>query len=117
MRFDYSRRDVLSISVKPARPPDQTAPEMRTGGFSVEELQTPAQGRPPLPPQFAILKPPVEQEEPLHAELRSFLEATRRLRPPVVTLQDGRRALAVALDILTQIEAHAKQAKLENLSQ
>jgi predicted dehydrogenase len=117
--IDYSRRDVLSISVQPptASQPGQVAPEIRTGAFRAEDIARVAQGDRPLPPQFAINKPPVEQEEPLHAELRSFLSAVRRVNAPVITLEDGRRALALALDILTQIEEHTRRARLQNLHQ
>jgi predicted dehydrogenase len=117
--IDYSRRDVLSISVQPptASQPGQEAPEIRTGAFRVEDIARMAKSTPPLPPQFAIHKPPIEQEEPLHAELRSFLGAVRRVNAPVVTMEDGRRALALALDILTQIEEHTRRARLQNLHQ
>jgi len=115
--IDYSRRDVLSISVQPptASQPGQEAPEIRTGAFRAEDIARMTKSTPPLPPQFAIGKPPIEQEEPLHAELRSFLSAVRRVNAPVVTLEDGRRALALALDILTQIEEHTRRARLQNL--
>ena len=39
---------------------------------------------------------PVENEEPLKRELADFVEAIRTRRPPMVTGQDGRRALALA---------------------
>jgi hypothetical protein len=32
---------------------------------------------------------------------------------PIVPIEDGRRALAVALEILSQIEEHARKVKLE----
>ena len=117
--IDYSRQDVLSISVKPptASQPDQNVADIRTGVLNLAELMKTSQGQATLPAQFAINKPPVEQEEPLRAELRSFIGAVRRMNGPLVTLQDGRRALAVALDILTQIEEHARRAKLQNLQQ
>jgi predicted dehydrogenase len=116
--IDYTRQDVLSISVKPptASQPDQ-APEIRTGTFDVETVKHLAQSEAGLPPQFAINKPPIDKEEPLHAELKSFINAVRRLNAPVVTLEDGRRALAVALDILVQIEEHSRRAQLQNLHQ
>jgi predicted dehydrogenase len=118
--IDYTRQDVLAISVKPpsgGEPAAAPAPEIRTGAFSVENLARIASGDHPLPPQFAIQKPPIEKEEPLHAELRSFLHAVRRTEAPVVTLEDGRRALAVALDILAQIDEHSRRAQLRNLHQ
>ncbi len=117
--IDYTRQDVLSIAVKPptASQPDQAAPEIRTGAFDVETLTRVVHGEHALPPQFAISKPPADKEEPLHAELNSFIHAVRRLNAPVVTLEDGRRALAVALDILAQIEEHNRRAQVQNLHQ
>lgn len=47
---------------------------------------------------------PVEREEPLLAELRSFLECVRHGTPPVVGGQEGREALAVALRIIKSIK-------------
>ena len=116
--IDYTRQDVLSISVKPptASQPDQRL-DIRTGAFRAEDVILATQGERPLPTQFAMNKPPVEQEEPLRAELRSFIGAVRRMNGPVVTFQDGRRALAVALDIVSQIEEHARRAKLRHLHQ
>ena len=115
---DYARRDVLSISVKPpAAHGDEQAPDVRTGMLPLHEMMKAAKSGPTLPPEFAINKPPLDDEEPLRAELRSFIDAARRMTPPIVTLDDGRRALAVALDILGQIEEHAKRAKLANLSE
>ena len=54
-------------------------------------------------------------EEPLHAELKSFLESVQRRSPPMVTLDDGRRALAVALDIVAAINEHGRKVDLERL--
>ena len=44
--------------------------------------------------------------EPLRAEIESFLEAAARNTRPIVSGEDGRRALALALRTLEQIEAH-----------
>ncbi|MGH7474732.1 MAG: Gfo/Idh/MocA family protein [Longimicrobiales bacterium] len=44
--------------------------------------------------------------EPLRAELDSFVAAVRGEAPVPVTGADGRRALAVALDIISRIEGH-----------
>jgi len=48
----------------------------------------------------------------LHSELKSFLEAVRRRTTPVVSLDDGRKALAVALEILSSIDQHSRRAGL-----
>ena len=113
--IDYTRQDVLSISVKPPTDGGPDQPEVRTGAFSLADLARAAQGDRALPPQFAINKPPIEQEEPLQAELKSFIGAVRRVNAPVVTLEDGRRALSVALGILAQIAEHNRRAQLQNL--
>ena len=56
-----------------------------------------------------------EWSEPLRAELKSFIAAVRRRGAPVVTLEDGRRALSVALSILAAIEEHTRRARLHSL--
>lgn len=91
--LDYGRQDVLVFSV---------------GGDD-------ASGIPSVNPQIQIAKPATTGEEPLHAELKSFLESVQRRSPPTVSLEDGRRALAVALDILAAISEHGKRIDLERL--
>jgi predicted dehydrogenase len=49
----------------------------------------------------------VEDVEPLRAEIESFFHATTSGSPPVVSGEDGRRALALALRTLEQIHAHS----------
>ncbi|HEX7120460.1 MAG TPA: Gfo/Idh/MocA family oxidoreductase [Longimicrobiales bacterium] len=44
--------------------------------------------------------------EPLRCELESFVEAVRGRAPVAVSGEDGRRALAVALEIVQRIEQH-----------
>jgi predicted dehydrogenase len=46
---------------------------------------------------------PIENEEPLKRELADFVEAIRERRPPIVTGEDGRRALALAQQIADKI--------------
>ncbi len=120
---DYSRQDVLVISVDPQSPEAAAAraegKEIRAGMFNLEQIQRAIAARAKkavgIPPQFKIEKPKVVQEEPLKAELYSFLDAVRRRTPPVVSLEDGRRALAAALQILEAIRSHAERAKLSHL--
>ena len=69
-------------------------------------------GEPSPNPEIKVVKPAVEQEEPLRAEIRSFLHSVRTRSNPVVPLEDGRRALAVALKILSQIQAHSAKLKI-----
>ena len=90
--IDYGRQDVMVFTV---------------GGSS---------GLPSANPDIKVAKPAVTNEEPLHAELQSFLEAVRRRSPPAVSLEDGRRALATALDIVNQIQEHSQNVDLDRLS-
>ena len=101
---DYSRQDVLQFRV---------ANEEK---FSLDQLLG-MQGAPdagPIP-GVTVNRPAVQQEEPLHAELKSFIDAVRRRSRPVVALEDGRKALAVALEILAAIAEHSHRAGLGDL--
>jgi predicted dehydrogenase len=91
--LDYGRQDVLVFTV----------------GGDV------ASGAPSVNPQIQMAKLPTTNEEPLHAELKSFLESVKRRSQPAVTLQDGRRALAVALDVVAAIGAHGEKIDLDGL--
>ena len=89
--IDYSRQDVMVFTVDPSAAAAKASPN----------------------PGIGIQKPPVVSEEPLHAELRSFLDAVRHRTRPQVPLEDGRRALAVALDVLKEITEHSRKVGLE----
>jgi predicted dehydrogenase len=98
---DYARQDVLQFRV---------SSEER---FSLDELLASIGAPDSSPiPGVTIHRPKVQQEEPLHAELKSFVDAVRRRSRPVVTLEDGRRALALALEILAAIAEHSRKAGL-----
>ena len=77
---------------------------------------TEAAGAPSANPQIKVAKPAVASEEPLHAELKSFLNAVRHRSAPTVSLEDGRRALALALDIVAAIRAHGKKVDLPTIA-
>jgi len=87
--LDYSRRDVFSLTVKPT-----------VGGM----------------PEIVPTKPPVSAEEPLRAELSSFMNAVRQRSTPEVTLEDGRAALALAIEIQDQMAEHQKRAHLDEVA-
>ena len=89
--LDYGRQEVLVFSV----------------GDS--------EGTPSVNPQIKVAKLAIVSEEPLRAELRSFLEAVRTRSKPLVSFEDGRRALAVALDIVAAIRQHGQKVRLEQL--
>ena len=89
--IDYSRQDVMVFTVDPSAASAKASPN----------------------PGIGMQKPAVVSEEPLHAELRSFLDAVRHRTRPQVPLEDGRRALAVALDVLAGIREHSRRVGLE----
>jgi len=91
--IDYSRQDVLVFSVG-HNDPAATA--------SVN-------------PQIQVARLPTAAVEPLQAELKSFLDCVRSRSQPVVSLDDGRRALSLALDILAAIREHGNRLHLEEL--
>jgi predicted dehydrogenase len=75
-----------------------------------------ASGAPSVNSQIGVTKPPVASEEPLHAELKSFLRAVRERSAPVVPIEDGRRALALALEIVDAIRDHGKKVDLAGIA-
>lgn len=70
------------------------------------------EGVPSANPEIKISKPEILPEEPLHAEISAFLHSVNTREKPVVPLEDGRRALAVALEVLEQIESHLGRLNL-----
>ncbi|MGA7909248.1 MAG: Gfo/Idh/MocA family oxidoreductase [Candidatus Sulfotelmatobacter sp.] len=92
---DYGRQEVLVFTVGP------------DGAVA---------GTPSVNPQIKVAKPAVASEEPLHAELRSFLRAVRQRSTPAVPFADGRRALALALDIVGAIRQHEKNIDLASIA-
>ena len=62
---------------------------------------------PSVNPQIAMAKPPITAEEPLLAEIKAFLQSVRDRSRPVVSLEDGRKALELGLAILAEIGRHA----------
>jgi predicted dehydrogenase len=96
--IDYARQDVLVFTVN------------KIAGSAL------AEGGLPQMPDVMPSKPPVIPEEPLRTEILSFLHAVNTRETPVVSLEDGRRALDVALEIQKAIEEHAERAHLDALT-
>jgi predicted dehydrogenase len=63
-------------------------------------------------PKFDFAALPSEREEPLHAELQSFLESVRTRRPPRVDGAAGRRALELADQVMAGIQEHGRRVQL-----
>jgi len=93
--IDYGRQDVIV--------------------FSVGDKSSLASA-PSVNPQISMGKPTVTSEEPLHAELKSFLDCIRQRTQPLVSLSEGRRALAVALEIVAAIAQHGREIRLDHLN-
>ena len=103
---DYTRQDVVVFSVD-----TQAAAE---GAPSMSSLIG-SDGEHPSSPAIKVNKPKVTPQEPLRAELLAFLESIRTRTRPVVSLEDGRKALAVALEVLAAIREHSRKLNLEAL--
>ena len=82
--LDFARQDALRISLKPG------------------DIQ----------PEIGFEKLPAAQEEPLHAELRAFLESVRTRKTPVVDGAAGRRALELADRVMAGILDHGRRVQL-----
>ena len=103
--IDYSRQDVLVLTIDDAMPDP--------GGLDpFNPVSVAASALPGITP----FKPPVEPREPLRAELASFLRAVRERSTSEVTLEDGRRALAVATMVVEAIAKHSQRVRLPELT-
>ncbi|MGH9769346.1 MAG: Gfo/Idh/MocA family oxidoreductase [Blastocatellia bacterium] len=61
-------------------------------------------------PEISSLGLPIEKREPLLAEIESFLAAVQSRTTPLVSGAEGRRALALATNVLEKIKAHSERA-------
>ena len=89
--IDYGRQDVLVFSV----------------GGAGEAAHSFANDANEWGTRISMAKPAITAEEPLLAEIEAFLRAVRERSRPVVSLEDGRRALELGLAILGEIGRHA----------
>ena len=99
--IDYARQDLLIIDVS------------RTAQADPGALAAAVASGAPGFPGLHIEKPEVKPGEPLRLEIESFLECVRTRSAPRVSGEDGRAALALALEINAAIAAHAERAGLE----
>jgi predicted dehydrogenase len=88
--IDYGRQDVLVFTVGGSEPI----------------------GRPSPNPEIKVFRPPIVPEEPLQAEIKAFIRSIRTRETPAVSLEAGRLALSLALEVLAQIESHAGKLNL-----
>ena len=104
LSLDFARQDLLMIDVTAA------------AGMSVEQLvaleqMAKASGGHPSA-GLSLRKVPVIEGEPLRLELAAFLHAVQTRTRPVVSGDDGRAALALALEINTAIAEHTARTGL-----
>ena len=100
---DYARQDVVSIQVD-----ERAAAALMRGEVPTSSLG-PAPG-------IALSKPKVETQEPLQTEIEAFLDAVRKRSAPAVSLEDGRKALQLALQINAAMAEHHRRAGLSTMT-
>jgi predicted dehydrogenase len=104
LSLDFARQDLLMIDVTAAAGMDPA--QLAAIAQMVQQAgQHPSAG-------LSLTKVPVEPGEPLRLEIASFLNAVRTRTTPVVSGEDGRTALALALEINQAIAVHAKRTGL-----
>jgi predicted dehydrogenase len=103
---DYTRQDLLVFSVSEQAGVEALARMQNAGGGPLSGAAILAGAG------VSMSKPQVIPEEPLKAELQSFLGAVRARTTPVVSLTEGRTALRVALEVLQHIEEHSRRVGL-----
>ena len=103
--LDYSRQDVLVLTMEDEAPDTLGMDPFNPASIAASAL-----------PGIIPFKPKLEQQEPLKAEIASFLNAVRHRSRPEVTLEAGRDALAIATQIVEVIAAHSERAHLGDLT-
>ena len=107
LSLDFARQDLLMIDVTAA------------AGLNMVQLaamaaMVQAAGQHPTA-GLSLKKLPVVEGEPLRLEIESFLNAVRTREKPLVSGDDGRAALALALEVNEAIAAHAERTGLSSI--
>ncbi len=107
--IDYARQDVLPIDVsdRSALSDSVSFADMQ-GRFQSATVQHPTS-------QLGMRKLIVPSGEPLRLELESFANCVRHRTQPLVSAEDGRAALCLALNILDEIHEHHDRANLQSI--
>jgi len=101
LSLDFARQDLLMIDVTAA------------AGMDPAVLAKLAEASGPHPSAgLSLRKIPVVEGEPLRLEIEAFLESVRTRNRPVVSGEDGRAALALALEITEAIAEHTARTGL-----
>ena len=94
---DFTRQDALRVRVAESLGPSS----------DVAAANGAASG-----PKFDFATLPAQREEPLRAELRAFLQCVRTRQTPLVDGAAGRRALALADQVMAGILEHGRRVQL-----
>ena len=110
LSLDFARQDLLIIDAPEASGlhPENPDPAQLAALVQMSRLsgdQHPSAG-------LSLKKISVVPGEPLRLEIESFLNAVRTRTPPLVSAEEGRAALALALEINQAIAAHAQRTGL-----
>lgn len=106
LSLDFARQDLLLIDVTAAAGLDAT----QLAALAQAAAQPGANMQPA--PGLLLSKIAVEAGEPLRLEMESFVDSVRKHVRPVVSAEDGRAALALALEINAAIASHAQRTGL-----
>lgn len=107
LSLDFARQDLLLIDVRAAAGMDPAQLAALATSMS-QGSDLPAHPSPGL----SLSKVPVTAGEPLRLEIESFLRSVRAGTAATVSGEEGRRALALALEITTAIREHAERSGL-----
>jgi predicted dehydrogenase len=100
LSLDFARQDLLVIDVTAA------------AGMSPDQLAAAAALGAHPSPGLSLTKVPVHPGEPLRLEIEAFLHAVRTRTQPLVTAEQGRAALDLALEINAAIASHSRRTGL-----
>lgn len=114
LSLDFAKRELLTIQLDPriAALVATMPPEQLIALANSARTQAAGDSSAHPSPGLEFRKPPVAEGEPLRLEIEDFLQAVRTRQQPRVTGDQGRAALALALEINTAIAEHAKRAGL-----
>jgi predicted dehydrogenase len=110
LSLDFARRDLLLIDVSQAAA--LAAASLDPARLAALAAAAKSGGLQHPTPGVSLRQIEVEMGEPLRLEIESFLNAVRTGLEPEVTGEQGRAALALALEINEAIAAHARRAGL-----
>ncbi len=105
LSLDFARQDLLLIDVRAVAGMDAAQLAGLAAAMAVNSGGHPSPG-------LSLSKVSVSPGEPLRLEIESFLESVRSGTPPAVSGEEGRRALALALEITAAIAGHAERTGL-----